>query len=220
MRFTTRFAPVSMREASFPEISTSAVMGIAAGVLVTMGAAGFGLTGRVIAPLALAFFAALNAAVLWRRRPGLREYKEAWPLWLMGLAALGVVCWPLLVAGYRDYWGYANPDHSFYLEVFQHLHDNPFGMRLTTLMVTHNMNQALHLGNRLIMMHRGEVILDVAGAVKRELTVENLLSRFYELKGEREETGAGNRTVAPDKKGPSRRFSKSRRRILAAGKKL
>ena len=46
------------------------------------------------------------------------------------------------------------------------------------------------------------------------------MARFYELKGEREETGAGNRTVAPDKKGPSRRFSKSRRRILAAGKKL
>lgn len=57
-------------------------------------------------------------------------------------------------------------------------------MRLTTLMVTHNMNQALHMGNRLIMMHRGEIILDVAGAEKRELTVENLLSRFYELKGE------------------------------------
>ena len=37
---------------------------------------------------------------------------------------------------------------------------------LTTLMVTHNMNQALKLGNRLIMLHRGEIILDIKGKEK------------------------------------------------------
>ncbi len=54
---------------------------------------------------------------------------------------------------------------------------------LTTLMVTHNMNQAIRLGNRLIMMHRGEIILDVTGDEKRSLTVEDLLQRFASLRG-------------------------------------
>lgn len=55
--------------------------------------------------------------------------------------------------------------------------------RLTTLMVTHNMNQAIKLGNRLIMLHRGRVILDIAGEEKKNLSVENLLERFYSLGG-------------------------------------
>ncbi|MDY0225284.1 MAG: ABC transporter ATP-binding protein [Desulfomicrobium apsheronum] len=49
---------------------------------------------------------------------------------------------------------------------------------LTTLMVTHNMHQALALGNRLIMMHRGRIIFDVRGQEKEELTVEVLLDKF------------------------------------------
>ncbi len=56
--------------------------------------------------------------------------------------------------------------------------------RLTTLMVTHNMHQAVKLGNRLVMMHRGEIILDIKGPEKRDLSVENLLERFYTLKGD------------------------------------
>ena len=52
------------------------------------------------------------------------------------------------------------------------------GHGLTTLMVTHNMHQALTLGNRLIMMHRGRIILDVRGAQKAGLTVEDLLEKF------------------------------------------
>ncbi len=56
--------------------------------------------------------------------------------------------------------------------------------QLTTLMVTHNMKQALRLGNRLIMMHQGKVIFDVAGEQKREMTVEALLERFYTVRGE------------------------------------
>ena len=55
---------------------------------------------------------------------------------------------------------------------------------LTTLMVTHNMNQALKLGNRLIMLHQGRVILDIAGEEKQRFTVEDLLERFYAMKGE------------------------------------
>lgn len=55
--------------------------------------------------------------------------------------------------------------------------------RLTTLMVTHNMQQALDVGNRLIMMHEGKIILDVAGEQKAQMTVANLLEEFERMKG-------------------------------------
>lgn len=55
---------------------------------------------------------------------------------------------------------------------------------LTTLMVTHNMNQAITLGNRLVMFHRGEIILDISGEEKRGLRVQDLLERFQAVRGE------------------------------------
>ena len=54
---------------------------------------------------------------------------------------------------------------------------------LTTLMVTHNMNDAIRLGNRLIMMHEGRIIYDVRGDEKRSLTVKDLLQKFEEVSG-------------------------------------
>lgn len=54
--------------------------------------------------------------------------------------------------------------------------------KLTTLMVTHNMGQALEVGNRLIMMHDGEIILDVSGEAKSSMTVEDLLAQFANIK--------------------------------------
>lgn len=51
---------------------------------------------------------------------------------------------------------------------------------LTTLMVTHNMKDALTYGNRLIMFHMGHIILDVSGDEKKKLTVEDLLHKFDE----------------------------------------
>ena len=50
--------------------------------------------------------------------------------------------------------------------------------RLTTLMITHNMQQALTYGHRLVMMDQGRVILDVGGAEKASLTVPDLLKKF------------------------------------------
>ena len=49
---------------------------------------------------------------------------------------------------------------------------------LTTLMITHNMKDAIVHGNRLIMMKDGEIILDISGEEKKRLTVEDLLARF------------------------------------------
>ena len=55
---------------------------------------------------------------------------------------------------------------------------------LMTLMVTHNMRDAIQYGNRLIMMNEGRVILDIAGEEKKRLTVEMLMDAFAKASGE------------------------------------
>ena len=55
---------------------------------------------------------------------------------------------------------------------------------LTTLMITHNMKDAIIHGNRLIMMMDGNIILDIKGEEKKQLTVEDLLHKFEEVSGE------------------------------------
>ncbi len=52
-------------------------------------------------------------------------------------------------------------------------------------MVTHNMQQAIDLGNRLIMMDKGTIILDVDPEQKKTLTIERLLKEFERLRGEK-----------------------------------
>ena len=56
--------------------------------------------------------------------------------------------------------------------------------RLTTLMVTHNMHDAIEHGNRLIMMSNGKIIYDVSGEEKKKLQVQDLLQKFEEAGGE------------------------------------
>ncbi len=55
---------------------------------------------------------------------------------------------------------------------------------LTTLMVTHNMRDAINHGNRLVMMKDGRIILDISGDEKKKLTVEDLLEKFNVASGE------------------------------------
>ena len=55
--------------------------------------------------------------------------------------------------------------------------------KLTTLMITHNMQDAIDNGNRLIMMNAGKIILDISGEDKKKLTVETLLQAFKETSG-------------------------------------
>ena len=55
--------------------------------------------------------------------------------------------------------------------------------KLTTLMITHNMHDAICYGNRLIMMHEGNVVVDVSGEEKKKLTIEQLLSLFEKGSG-------------------------------------
>ncbi|MFM9064918.1 MAG: ATP-binding cassette domain-containing protein, partial [Pirellula sp.] len=54
--------------------------------------------------------------------------------------------------------------------------------QLTTLMVTHSMQQAVNLGDRILMMHKGEIVADLSGSQKARLRPEDLLSRFDELR--------------------------------------
>lgn len=55
--------------------------------------------------------------------------------------------------------------------------------KITTLMVTHNLNHALKLGNRIIMMHSGNIVLDISGNDKKDLSTEKLLRCFDESLG-------------------------------------
>ena len=55
--------------------------------------------------------------------------------------------------------------------------------KLTTLMITHNMRDAIAHGNRLVMMYDGHIVIDVAGEEKKNLTVEALLEQFEKVSG-------------------------------------
>ncbi len=54
--------------------------------------------------------------------------------------------------------------------------------QLTAMMITHNMSHAIKYGNRLLMLDQGEVILDVEGEEKKELTVEKLVEKFHTIR--------------------------------------
>lgn len=60
--------------------------------------------------------------------------------------------------------------------------------KLTTLMITHNMTDAIKHGNRIIMMNQGKIILDISGEEKKHLTKRDLLDKFSEISGKQEET--------------------------------
>ncbi|BEP41343.1 ABC transporter ATP-binding protein [Variovorax sp. V15] len=56
--------------------------------------------------------------------------------------------------------------------------------RITTLMVTHSMKQALELGDRTLMLHKGQVVLDVSGEERKGMQVRDLLNMFERVQGE------------------------------------
>ena len=55
--------------------------------------------------------------------------------------------------------------------------------KLTTMMITHNMKDAIKYGNRLVMMHNGHIIYDVSGEEKKQLQVSDLLAKFGQASG-------------------------------------
>ena len=56
--------------------------------------------------------------------------------------------------------------------------------RLTAMMITHNMTDAIRHGNRLIMMNNGKIVLDISGEEKKQLTVTDLLAQFAKVSGD------------------------------------
>jgi putative tryptophan/tyrosine transport system ATP-binding protein len=50
--------------------------------------------------------------------------------------------------------------------------------KLTTLMITHNMQQAIQYGNRMVMLHQGKIQLDIRGEEKQKLTVAEIVAKF------------------------------------------
>lgn len=56
--------------------------------------------------------------------------------------------------------------------------------QLTTLMITHNMKDAIRIGNRLVMMHNGRIVYDVSGEEKKQLKTADLLEKFSTVSGE------------------------------------
>lgn len=57
--------------------------------------------------------------------------------------------------------------------------------KLTTMMVTHSMRQALDVGDRTVMLHQGQVVLDVSGEERKRLDVPDLLKMFEKVRGEK-----------------------------------
>lgn len=71
---------------------------------------------------------------------------------------------------------------AFVLELTDKIvHDN----KLTTMMVTHSMQQALTHGTRTVMLHQGQVVLDVSGDERKGMTVQDLLDMFEKTRGEK-----------------------------------
>lgn len=62
--------------------------------------------------------------------------------------------------------------------------------RLTTLMVTHSMQQALTYGTRTIMLHQGEIVLDVSGELRENMSISDLLMMFEQTRGDKVEDDA------------------------------
>ncbi|WP_137133822.1 ABC transporter ATP-binding protein [Rhizobium sp. FKY42] len=69
--------------------------------------------------------------------------------------------------------------------VMQLTHQVVSERKLTTLMVTHSMRQALDYGDRTIMLHGGEIVLDVSGDSRKDLQVEDLIEMFRKIRGQK-----------------------------------
>jgi len=62
--------------------------------------------------------------------------------------------------------------------------------KLTTLMVTHSMQQAVNLGDRIVMMHKGRILHDLEGSARERVRPEDLLNRFEDVRRREQLDGA------------------------------
>ncbi|CAK8162483.1 putative ABC transport system ATP-binding protein [Candidatus Xenohaliotis californiensis] len=64
--------------------------------------------------------------------------------------------------------------------LMEYTHKQAVNLGLTTIMVTHKMDDAIKYANRLIMLHQGKIVLDIQGAQKKSMTVHDLLAMFHQ----------------------------------------
>ena len=102
------------------------IVGICSATLVTIFLAQFGLTGRSIAFASLTFFGILTCISLRKACLRLEELRKAIPVFIVAAGTLSLVAWPLVRAGYDNYWGFANPDHAFHIGIFGYLQNHAF----------------------------------------------------------------------------------------------
>ena len=87
---------------------------------------------------------------------------------------------PEAALGILQYEAQVAPSSSALLELTTNIVDET---KITCLMVTHNMHQALELGNRTLMMDAGRIVFDVKGEERSRMTVDDLLEKFRENAG-------------------------------------
>ena len=71
-------------------------------------------------------------------------------------------------------------DPKMQMLLMEYTHKQVIKLGLTTIMITHKMDDALKYGNRLIMLHQGKIVLDVKEAQKRAMTIKDLLTMFHQ----------------------------------------
>lgn len=76
--------------------------------------------------------------------------------------------------------------------LMEYTHKQAIKRGLTTMMITHKMDDAIQYGNRLIMLHQGKVVLDIQGAQKQATTVQDLLAMFHRYEDHLLISGGGN----------------------------
>ncbi len=68
--------------------------------------------------------------------------------------------------------------------IMEYTHKQAINLGLTTIMITHKMDDAIKYGNRLIMLHQGKVVLDIQGAQKKGMAVQDLLAMLHQYEDE------------------------------------
>ncbi|AGC49834.1 ATP-binding cassette domain-containing protein [Lawsonia intracellularis] len=76
--------------------------------------------------------------------------------------------------------------------LMEYTHQQAINHGLTTIMITHKMDDAIKYGNRLIMLHQGKIVLDIHGAQKKAMTVQGLLTMFHQYEDQLLVSGGGN----------------------------
>lgn len=83
-------------------------------------------------------------------------------------------------------------DPKMQILLMEYTHKQAVNRQLTTIMITHKMDDAIKYGNRLIMLHQGKIVLDIQGSQKNSMVVQDLLAMFHQYEDQLLVSGGGN----------------------------